>query len=64
MKTKEGKPVSVKTAKAIDNLGVALIKEFGCDFAYTIMGRGHILAASSLAHGTITAKVAVEKKSN
>ena len=44
--------VSVDLADAVARLKAQLAKEFGCDFAFTIMGRGHIIAANNLKDGT------------
>lgn len=45
--------VNVSTAHLIEQLHESLKAEFGCDFAYTIMGTGHIVAASNKCHGHV-----------
>jgi hypothetical protein len=43
--------VSVHTARLIDQLRENLKAEFGCDFSYSIIGRGHYIAASNASLG-------------
>jgi len=50
--------VSPRLATAIDKLNMALFAEFGLDHAYTIMGRGQVIAASNLKLGKVDAKIA------
>ncbi len=49
------KPVKTSLALicAINNLKTALAKEYGCDYAFTIMGRGYIVAASNYVDGIV-----------
>lgn len=49
MKTK----CTPRTAAAIGYLREALREEFGTDFAFSIMGKGHKVAASNKVDGTI-----------
>ena len=52
----KNKPIAVpsKTAQLISDLHEALQKQFGCDFAYSIMGNGKFVAASNMKDGLIT----------
>lgn len=50
MKTK---PITKELQDQITRLHDALEKEFGCDFAYTIMGTGHKVATSNMIDGRI-----------
>lgn len=51
--TQSDTPVSQDVVNAVMALHTALHKEFGCDFAYTIMGRGHVVAASNMELGLV-----------
>lgn len=53
MKQKPFIAVSSKLASAIREMDAELKKSFGCDYSYTIMGHGEILAASNLKDGRI-----------
>lgn len=46
-------PVSIETANLIRKLIESLKAEFGCDYAFTILGKGHIIAASNYKDGII-----------
>jgi hypothetical protein len=48
--------VSVELADAVVRLKKQLVKEFGCDFAFTVMGDGHIIAANNTKDGVIVPK--------
>ena len=50
--------VSVELADLINKLSVQLEKEFGCDHAYKIMGKGYILSASNNQDGIVLPKKA------
>lgn len=50
MKTKS---ITKELSDQILRLHVALEKEFDCDFAYTIMGKGHKVATSNMVDGRI-----------
>ena len=52
---KMGKPVSLRLYRVLTDLRVALAEEFGVDFAFHVLGRGEMLAASA-ADGTVWAK--------
>jgi hypothetical protein len=45
--------VSVELAYKIDQLNEALKAEFGCDYSYTICGKGVILGASNMVNGHV-----------
>lgn len=45
--------VTIYTCGLIAKLHEALKKEFGCDFSYTILGKGKIVAASNNKDGHI-----------
>jgi hypothetical protein len=51
--------VSAETAALVNKLHEALKAEFGCDFAYTIMGRGHFVATSNYVQGHIKPTIKV-----
>ncbi len=53
---KEATPVNEETAKAIEALRAALTKEFKWDYAFTIMGRGHLIGAANSKDGEVIAK--------
>lgn len=55
--TISSQPVTADLAQRITAMTDALKREFGCDFAFTIMGRGHVIAASNYKDGTVTPKV-------
>jgi hypothetical protein len=48
--------MSAKVVSAINAMHEALKSYFGCDFAYTIMGRGKVIAASNGYHGVVRPK--------
>lgn len=47
-------PVHQDVFDALANLDAALHRRYGCDFAYTVMGRGCLLAASNSRYGVVT----------
>lgn len=47
--------VNAKTVKLINELRAALKEEFGCDYAYTIVAKGNIAAASNGVVGMVEA---------
>lgn len=53
-------PVSASTASLIEKLHEALKAEFGSDFAYTIAGKGHFVAASNCTYGHIEPVIRVK----
>ncbi len=48
-----GIAVSIELKQAIEKTQQLLTREFGCDHAYTVVGRGHIIAASNYRDGHI-----------
>ena len=49
------KKTTVEIAKAIENLRTLLTKEYETDFAFSIHGKGHLIAASNLYDGEVVA---------
>jgi len=54
MKTK---PVSIELTNQINGLHDLLKKEFGCDFAYTILGNGVVIGASNAEKGYLKPEI-------
>ena len=59
--TKAAMPVNPEVAEAIHALTDALNRHYGCDYGYTIMGHGSILAASSITRGHVGPRILEEK---
>ena len=56
--------VSLELAHHVNELERLLKLEFGCDFAYTILGRGVIIGASNMAQGSIGPVPTIKKVSH
>ena len=48
--------VSPALSKILTDLHAQLAKDYGWDYAYTILAKGNILSASNFKHGHITPK--------
>lgn len=46
-------PVDAETVQLIHKLKYKLKDQFGCDFAYMIMGKGHYVAANCMSPGEV-----------
>lgn len=53
----DGEPTSLKVARAVERLRLALAAEYGVDYAFMVAGRGRVLAASTMRDGTIQPRV-------
>ena len=53
---RSGDPCSSSVANAIENLRDTLHQTYGGDYAFTVLGKGHILGASTRQHGVIIAR--------
>jgi hypothetical protein len=54
---KAGTPTSLAVAEAIERMRDALFTEYGVDYAFAILGRGHVLASSNNENGIIHAVI-------
>jgi hypothetical protein len=54
--------VTPDTAQAIEAMRQALQNEFRCDYAFSVLGQGHLIAASNNRDGEITAQTHGETK--
>ena len=54
---KAGHPTSLSVAEAIEAMRDALFREYGTDYAFSILGHGRLLAASTNADGIIHAVI-------
>jgi len=57
---KQGKACSRELATHIEQLRAKLRAEYGCDYSFSIMGRGYVLAGSNAKDGEIEAIPAEE----
>ncbi len=53
--SRPGHPTSLPVAQCIEALRNALFTEYGVDYAFSVLGKGYLLASSDAAHGVVEA---------